>query len=177
MVKLRVWCIGALLCGASTQAFSWCFPNCASQATSNDTITATLQGPLSIVKNKDLVLGTVVRPSSGSYTATLQVTTAGVRSFSTGGTGYSILSAPAASAAQFTISGTASAALSLTVPTSVTLNGPSSSTLVLTLTTTGGSAIGSGGTLVVSVGATVPLTATSTRGAYTGTMTVSASYN
>lgn len=158
--------------------------DCALGASSNaasdsspGTITATIQGPISIVKDKNLVFGTVVRPTSGSTTATVQVTTAGVRSFSAGGTGYAFLASPAASEAQFTISGTASTSVSVTVPASISLSGPSSSTLTVTLTDDAGTALSSGGSMVVNVGGTVPLTVNSTRGAYTGTLTVTASYN
>ncbi len=151
------------------------------QSTASTTATAgiTVIQPISIVNNKNMNFGTFVKPSSNT---TVTLSNAGVIS----GLTAVNTSGNAPSQAQFTITGEGGQAINITVPGTVALTGTGGS-LTVTLTadsgTTGSAqvatlsgAIGSAGTKVVNVGGTVPLTATTASGAYSGTFTVTAAY-
>jgi hypothetical protein len=83
-------------------------------------------------------------------------------------------------AAQFTVTGEESQAITLTVPASITLNGPDSATLtVSSVAHNAGSspALNSSGNLTFGVGGTLTVPSAATAGAYTGTFQVTAAYN
>jgi hypothetical protein len=137
--------------------------------------------PLTITKNADLKFGTVVRPSTGSGTAV--VSAAGVRSVTGGVVGLASGDAPQAS--QFTVSGEGGQSISVTIPATFTMANGSDSLTVTTSNNLVGSAgaqtlsnaMGAAGALAFNVGGSVPISSTTTTGAYTGTFTVSAAYN
>ena len=141
----------------------------------------TIIRPLTITKNADLKFGTVVRPGTGSGTAV--VSAAGVRSVTGGVVGLASGDTPSAS--QFTVSGEGGQSISVTIPASFTMaNGSDSLTVTTNNNLTGSAssqtlsnALGAAGTLVFNVGGSVPITSTTTTGAYVGTFTVSAAYN
>lgn len=134
--------------------------------------------PVSIAKTQDLQFGSVTRPTSGSGAVTL--TLGGIVSVT--GTNVRRFPSPAATAAQFTVSGEGGQAVTVSVPTTMTLSG-SGGSVTATLTNSGGGAqvlsgaTGSVGTVDVSVGGSVPLTGSSALGTLTGTMTVMVQYN
>ncbi|MGE8136463.1 DUF4402 domain-containing protein [Novosphingobium subterraneum] len=134
--------------------------------------------PVSIAKMQDLQFGAVTRPTSGSGAVTL--TPGGVASVS--GTNVRRFPAPAATAAQFTVSGEGGQAVTVSVPTTMTLSG-SGGSVTATLTNIGGGpqvlsgSTGSVGTVNVSVGGSVPLSGSSALGTLTGTVTVMVQYN
>lgn len=134
--------------------------------------------PISIAKTQDLQFGSVTRPSSGSGSITL--TPGGVASVT--GTNVRRFPSPAATAAQFNVSGEGGQAVTVSVPTTMTLSG-SAGSVTATLTNTGGGAqvlsgaTGSAGSVQVNVGGSVPLSGTSALGTFTGTLTVTVQYN
>lgn len=134
--------------------------------------------PISITKTKDLQFGSVTRPSSGSGSITL--TPDGITSVT--GTNVRYFSSPAATAAQFTVAGEGGQAVTVSVPTTMTLSG-SGGSVTATLTNIGGGpqvlsgSTGSAGTVNVSVGGSVPLSGSSALGTLTGTVTVMVQYN
>lgn len=152
-----------------------------STASTTGTGSITVIRPLTITKNADLRFGTVVRPSTGAGTAVISA--AGVRSVTGGVVGLASGDTPQAS--QFTVDGEGGQSISVTIPTTFSMaNG--TDTLVVTTsnnlagaagTQTLSNALGSAGSLVFRVGGTVPISSTTTTGAYTGTFTVSAAYN
>lgn len=141
----------------------------------------TVLRPLTITKNADLGFGTVIRPDSGSGTVT--VSNAGTRSVANG---VVALSSTTASAAQFTIDGEGAQSVSVTIPATFTLNNGSVSGS-LTVTTSSNlvnpalvsldGTLGSAGTKTFNVGGSIDIASTTTSGAYTGTLTVTAAYN
>lgn len=134
--------------------------------------------PVNIAKTQDLQFGSVTRPSSGSGSLTL--TPGGVASVT--GSNVRRFPSPAATPAQFTVSGEGGQAVTVSVPTTMTLSG-SSGSVTATLSATGNGAqvlsgsTGSAGTVQVNVGGTVPLTGSSALGTLTGTLTVTVQYN
>jgi hypothetical protein len=134
--------------------------------------------PVNIAKTQNLQFGSVTRPSSGSGSLTL--TPGGVASVT--GSNVRRFPSPAATPAQFTVSGEGGQAVTVSVPTTMTLSG-SSGSVTATLSATGNGAqvlsgsTGSAGTVQVNVGGTVPLTGSSALGTLTGTLTVTVQYN
>jgi hypothetical protein len=151
------------------------------QSSANGTGAISIIRPLAIAKDADLKFGTVVRPSSGSGSAT--VSTAGARSVSGGVAELSSGDTP--QAAQFTITGEGGQSISVTIPASFTMANGSDTLTVTTSNNLSGSAsaqtlsnaLGSAGSLVVRVGGSVAIPSTAVSGSYTGTFTVSAAYN
>lgn len=136
---------------------------------------ATVIRSIAVTKTSDLSFGQVERPVSGSGSVTVDPAT-GARSFvNTVGFG-----SPAATQATFNITGEGGQAVSVTVPATFTMTGPQT----LTATTASSPAspvlsgsLGSQGSLILGVGATVPLSSTTPGGAYTGSFTVTVAYN
>ena len=136
--------------------------------------------PLTVTKDADLDFGTVIRPSSGSGSAS--VGNNGMFSASGGAVG---LDSTTKSAAQFTLNGEGGQSVSVTVPATFTLSDGSSNSLTVTTTndltntaaTTLSNSLGSAGSNVFHVGGSIPITSTTATGAYSGTLTVTASYN
>lgn len=159
-----------LLASAATPALAQ------SSANASGTATAKIIRPITVTKNADLAFGTLVR---GAGTAT--VSNAGARS--TGGAVVA-LSSTTAGNAQFTIDGEGGQAISVVVPTTVTMTRVGGSE-TLDVTTTNdapvspalSNSLGSAGSLVVKVGGSLTLTAATATGDYSGPLVVSASYN
>lgn len=140
----------------------------------------TVYQPISIGKDADLVFGRVVRPSTGSGPGSVTIANNGGRT-SAGGV---VLLSSTPSAAGFTVTGEGASSVAISIPTTFAmLNGTNS----LTVTTSNdlsapGATILSGllgttGTKSFSVGGSVPITDTTASGAYTGTLSVIATYN
>jgi hypothetical protein len=141
-------------------------------------ILAKVLRPIAIAKTQDLQFGSVTRPSSGSGSIT--VSTSG--SASSTGTNVRRFSTPAPSAAAFTVTGEGGQAVTVSVPSTVTLSGPAGSVVASTTATGSGSQVlngsaGAAGTVQVKVGGTVPLTQTTGIGTFSGALTVTVQYN
>ncbi|KQW82943.1 DUF4402 domain-containing protein [Brevundimonas sp. Root1279] len=159
----------------------------AAPALAQSSVSTTGQGsitvirPLTVTKNADLKLGTVVRPTTGS--GTVAVSAAGVRSVTGGVVGLSSGDTP--QAAQFTVDGEGGQSVSVTVPATFTMANGSDTLTVTTNNNLSGSAAaqtlsnagGAAGSLSFKVGGTVPVASNAPTGVYTGTFTVSAAYN
>jgi hypothetical protein len=134
--------------------------------------------PIGITKSQDLQFGSVTRPGNGS--GSIVLTPDGIASVT--GTNVRRFPSPAATAAMFTVSGEGGQAITVSVPTTMTLSN-SSGSVTASLTNSGGGAqvlsgaTGSAGTLQVNVGGSVPLSSTGALGTFTGTMTVTVQYN
>ena len=139
-------------------------------------ITAKLLRAITVTKTSDLRFGTLMR-GAGSITISPSGTRSatGLAAFAPGST---------AAAAEFDITGEGGQAIGVTVPATFTLT---SGANTLTVTTSNnlpgdtsaqtlGSSIGSDATLTVGVGGSLPLTASTPSGTYTGSFTVTASY-
>lgn len=172
-----------LICtAAALAAVAFAAPAMAqSTASTTGSGSITVIRPLTIVKNADLKFGTVVRPSTGSGTAV--VSAAGVRSVTGGVVGLASGDTPQAS--QFTVTGEGGQSISVTIPATFTMANGTDSLVVTTSNSLVGSAgaqtlnnaLGAAGTLAFNVGGSVPISSTTTTGAYSGTFTVSAAYN
>ncbi|HEY3950157.1 DUF4402 domain-containing protein [Phenylobacterium sp.] len=136
---------------------------------------ATVIRSISVSKTSDLVFGSVQRPVSGAGSVTIDAVT-GARTL----TNANGLPTPVPARATFSIAGEGGQAFTVTVPSSFTMNGPQP----LTVTTSSSSAspvlsgsLGSQGSFVFGVGATVPLSSTTPTGDYSGSFTVTVAYN
>lgn len=141
-------------------------------------VTAKVIRPIDIAKTADLQFGSVTRPSTG--TGSLTLTPAGEASVT--GTNVLRFPSPAATAAAFTISGEGGQAVTVSVPSTVTLSGTAGSVVATTSATGSGAQVlsgstGSAGSVQVKVGGTIPLSGTSAIGTFTGTLAVTVQYN
>ena len=149
-------------------------------ATQSTTGTGTILQPITLTKDSDLAFGSIVRPSSGSNTVTINQTT-GTRTLSGGGNGALVTSTT--SRATFTVDGEGASTFSITVPANFNMTRVSGSeTLAVTLTATGASgtlsgSAGSAGSATFGVGGAFPLDNTTVTGAYTGTFNTTVAYN
>lgn len=150
-----------------------------SYASANATASATVIKPLALAKTADLNFGTIVSGNAG-----------GVVLFPNGGVGTSgaadIKYSSGATPAQFTASGEAGMAFNLTLPRGgpgedVTLSNGANGEMVVTAfassIATSGATLGSDGTTLFKVGATLNVAANQAVGAYTGAFSVSVDYN
>jgi len=139
-----------------------------------------LYRPISITKNTNLIFGQVKRPPSG--TGHVIVSPASPASRSTDG-GVSLITDTSVSAAKFTTSGEGAASITVSIPGSITLYGSrgGSMTLVPSGAGTGSTSLsgsaGSAGTKVSYVGGSLEIESNDPTGNYTGTMTVTSTYN
>jgi|KBSMisStaDraftv2_1062788.scaffolds.fasta_scaffold398816_1 hypothetical protein len=147
-------------------------------ASDTGTASVTILRPLTVTKNTDLRFGTVVEPSSGSATVLIDTTGTGNRTttLDTGGAPFG--------AADFTVAGEGAQAVTVSAPASITItNQTTTGTLTVTTSTlnTGSQTLsgtfGTPGTLDVKVGGQITVQSTTNSGLYSGTFTVSASYN
>jgi len=148
--------------------------NAQSSASVNGTASVQILKPIAITAPQALVFGRVASPNSGTSTVTIAPagTVSPASGLPSGG--------PSRTAAQFTVTGEESQAITLTVPASITLNGPSSATLTVSSVNhnAGGSpALDSTGNLTFGVGGTLTVPTAATAGAYTGSFSVTAAYN
>ncbi len=141
-------------------------------------ITAKVIRPIDIAKTADLQFGKVTRPTSG--TGSLTVSPAGGASVT--GTGVIQFPSPAPVAAAFTVTGEGGQAVTVSLPSSVTMTGTAGSIVAATSATGSGSQVlsgstGSAGTLEVKVGGTIPLSGSTAIGTFSGTLVVTVQYN
>jgi hypothetical protein len=152
--------IGAL--ALSTPAFA------ASSNTATANATVNIVSPLSLTNNSGLNFGTVVGPFSGTV---VRVSNAGVRACGT------LTCSGTPSAATFTVTGTASQNVKVTVDPNVTMNSGANSLLVdLTTDLPSGVTTGSTGTSTFGVGGSLTIPALTPDGLYTGTFNVRVDY-
>ncbi len=164
--------LASLLLLSSGAAFAQV--NTASQSTAG---AATIIQPISLTVTSSLSFGTVVRPSSGSGTVVIGNT----GDVSTTG-GAVVLASSTTSYPSYSVGGEGGQAITVTFPSTMTLTGPGGATLTVTLTHTAfaanlSGALGSAGTATFTSGGTLPVTSTTTTGAYTGNYTVTVAYN
>ncbi|HEX5377839.1 MAG TPA: DUF4402 domain-containing protein [Phenylobacterium sp.] len=161
-----------LLAGAASPALA--------QATDTESGSGsvTIFQPITVTKNADLKFGNIVRPSSGTGSAT--VSTAGARSTVNA---VGLASGDAPQAAQFTVDGEGGQLFTLAVPASFSVTSGANSILVTTSqdvlngTQTLGGSLGSPGSKVVNIGGSIPVDDTTASGAYLGSFNVTATYN
>lgn len=149
-------------------------------STKSTSVTTKIVQPVSLTKDSDLDLGTVVKPTSGANTVTIDATS-GVRSLSGGGD--AALATSAASRAAYTVNGEGGQTFSITAPGSVNLTRSGGSevlTVALAKTATSGTlsgAIGSAGTATFGVGGSFVVNGATVSGSYSGSFDVTAAYN
>jgi hypothetical protein len=152
----------------------------AQSATQSTTGTGTILQPLTLTKDTDLAFGSIMRPSSGSNTVTINQTT-GARTL--GGAGNGALVTSTTSRATYTVNGEGGQTFSISVPGTFNMTRVSGSeTLTVTLTTTAASgtlsgSLGSAGSATFGVGGAFPLDNTTVAGSYTGTFNAVVAYN
>lgn len=135
--------------------------------------------PIAITKNSDLAFGTVVRPTSGSNTVTVDQTN-GTRAISGGGDGVLVTST--VTRATYTVDGEGGQTFSISVPATFSMTGSTSGTITVNLTPTATSgtlsgAVGAAGTATFGVGGDFSLASTQATGQYTGSFTATVAYN
>jgi hypothetical protein len=143
-------------------------------ATATGAGSATVVEPFSANKISDLVFGTIVKPTTG--TATVSVDVSGSRSLT--GT----VAVGGAGAARFQVLGQGGRAYSVTVPPSFNMTSGTNTLVVTTVDNSGGGgalsgSLGAFSTATFGVGGAINLTTGTASGAYTGSFTVTASYN
>lgn len=141
----------------------------------------TVYQPLTLAKDTDLAFGRVVRPSAGA--GSVVIANDSTPSFTNGVVGLS----STRSAAQFTATGEGASFVNFVIPATFNLANQSSASPDLVVTTTNDLAapantqlsglLGTTGTKVFHVGGSIPITDTTASGSYTGTLTVTATYN
>ena len=150
--------------------------NSNAQATAQASATATIVTPISIVKVVDMNFGNIAVTSSGG---TVILSTAGARS-TTGGVTLPAVTGTV-TAASFTVSGTASFAYNVTLPSSATLsNGGNNMTADVFTSNPSGSngVLSAGGTQTLAVGSTLHVSAAQPAGVYTcSSFDVTVNYN
>lgn len=149
-------------------------------ATQSTTATAKIVQPITLTKNSDLAFGTVVKPTSGTNTITINETS-GTRT--SGGGGDAALATSTTSRAAFSVGGEGGQAFSITVPSTATMTrSGGSETLTVNLTPTGTSgslsgSLGSAGTATFGVGGNFDVGATTVSGSYSGSFNTTVAYN
>jgi hypothetical protein len=156
---------GAMLGSISTAALAQ------SAATADATSSITIVRGITIARDTDLAFGRCIQPTA---TGTVAVALDGTRTT----TGVACLGGMA-SAASFTVTGDGGAAITVTVPASVTMTGPGTD-IVVSLVNNAPMVLGGTpdtlGTAVFQVGGTATLAAAQTQGAYSGIFQVTAAY-
>ncbi len=136
------------------------------------TVTAWIGNALATLKVSDLVFGTLAAASAGTCT----ISPTGARSV----TGGVMAVGSTLSAGALTITGTPSAAYTVTLPLSCTLTGPAAATLTVdtfTSATTPALQLNGSGSGSLLVGAKLAIPNNATHGAYTGSFIVTVAYN
>ncbi len=148
-------------------------------ATSGDIgrFTARIIRSIAVAKTSDLVFGRIVKPALGSGTVTIDPAT-GARTV-TGGQG---LDTPSPSRAAFNVTGEGGQAFSIAVTPSFQMTGPQAALTVTTATSAAGSpvlsqSLGMQGAYAFGVGGAFTLGATTPSGDYSGSLSVTVSYN
>jgi hypothetical protein len=158
-----------LLLAASIAMMSASGSAMAADATGSASVT--VAQPIAVSETTSLNFGTI---TSSASAGTVVISTAGARSV-TGGVGE-LGGSPAA--ASFSVTGEGNNAFSISLPSSASLTGPGTAMTVNAIAhNAGGTPSLSGGSRTFSVGATLNVGASQTAGAYTGTYSVTVSYN
>lgn len=169
------WLIGVTALAAAQQASAQTV-----SATATASATAAILQPVTLVKNTDLSFGSLVRPSIGANTVTIDQSS-GARSLSGGGDAS--LAASTNSRATYSVGGEGGASFSVTVPGSFTLTrtgGTETLPVSLAASAQSGSlngSLGSVGTANFGVGGSLPLSSSTVPGDYHGTFDVTVGYN
>jgi Mat/Ecp fimbriae major subunit len=164
-MKKLVISAGALAALAlSTPAFA------AVSNTASANATVNIVSPLQLVNNTGLDFGTIVGPFAGQV---VHVDTTGARSCA----GLTCSGSP--TAASFTLTGTPSQGVTLTIPNSVVLNGSVSGTLNVDLSTDkpANPTLDASGNATFAVGGKLTIPAGTGDGVYSNTFNVTANYN
>jgi len=171
------WVIGASAALAMAQSAQAQTPSASATASG----AAVVLQPITLVKNTDLAFGSLVRPSLGSNTVTIDATS-GNRTLT--GTGDASLAGnQTPSRATYSVGGEGGAAFSVTVPSSFVMTrqgGSETLPVALSASAVAGAlsgSIGSNGSANFSVGGSLPLSSTTVAGDYTGTFDVTVGYN
>jgi hypothetical protein len=132
---------------------------------------------LAITKTSDLVFGSVARPPTGSGSVMIDPAT-GARSTAGSVVGFTL---PTPSQAVFNVTGEGGQAFSISVPATIAMSGPQA--MVVTTTNSASTSpvlsgsIGAQGAYGFGVGGVAPIDSSTQVGAYTGSFTVTVSYN
>jgi hypothetical protein len=151
-----------------------------SSATASTTASATIVQPITLTKNSDLAFGTVVKPTSGTNTITINETS-GSRSMT--GAGDAALATSTTSRAAYSVGGEGGQTFSITVPATATITrSGGSETLTVNLVKTAATgtisgSIGSAGTASFGVGGNFDVSSTTVSGAYSGSFNTTVAYN
>jgi hypothetical protein len=143
------------------------------------TAQATVFRSIAIAKIADLAFGSIVLPSTGAGTVSLNEATGTV---TVTGTGTAALTSPAPTAAAFSVTGEGGQSVSLTIPGTIALTRAANSLTVTTTPNISGAqvlsgALGLAGSLAVRVGGSFPVDSTIATGTYSGAFTVTVQYN
>ncbi len=161
--------IKALLAAGAMAAFV-AAPFAANADSASATASATVAAPLTISKQADLSFG-VIAPTGAPGTVT--ISTAGARTSSA----VDLLSGGSTSAASFDIAGEGTSSYSITIPATATLTGSGDDMIATLSDDAPGSPALSGGAATVNIGAELAVGASQAAGAYSGTFSVTVSYN
>lgn len=165
--------MAAIASGAHAQA----------SATSTTSASATIFRPITLTKNTDLRFGTIVRPTTGSDTVTIDATD-GTRALASN-SAVALTSGAHVSPgrATFTVAGEGGQAFSITVPASFNMTrtgGSETIAIALTASATSGTlsgALASSGSASFGVGGAMPVTSSTASGAYAGSFVTTVAYN
>lgn len=137
---------------------------------------ATVRKAITISKTSDLAFGAIRAPNSGSSVVTIDKTT-GARTLTSGSA--LLLGGLTSGRALYAIGGQGSRTFTISVPTSLTLVRAGGGSLTSTLTTTasGTQSLNSSGTFNLGVGGALTVPSGTAGGDYSGTFTVTVSYN
>lgn len=175
MRRSLTWLVGVAALAAAQQASA---QTVSATATANGT--AAIVQPVTLVKNTDLAFGSLVRPSTGANTVTIDQSS-GARSLSGGGDAS--LAASTISRATYSVGGEGGASFSVTVPGSFTMTrtgGSETLPVSLTASALSGSlngSLGGVGGANFGVGGSLPLSSSTVPGDYHGTFDVTVGYN
>ena len=164
----KVLAIVTIALGLSNSSFA--------QATATAAASATIITPISIVKNIDMNFGNVA--VSATLAGTVILAPAGTRT--TGGSGVTLpATVGTVAAANFTVSGQSGYTYAITLPVSCTITDASSHTMLVNTFTSSPSATGvlASGSQILTVGATLNVTAAQAAGVYTNAAGVPVTVN
>jgi len=132
---------------------------------------------IAISKTSDLIFGRVTKPPAGAGAVTVDAATGALTA--TGGAFGTAPPTPARAA--FNVSGEGGQAFTVTVPATFLMTGPQTLTVTTTNTATGSpilsSSPGTTGSYAFGVGGSLPVSNTTSDGAYSGNFTVTVAYN
>jgi hypothetical protein len=169
----RLASLGATLAAAALSAS----PAMAVTSGTDSSAKVRILKPLTLVSGANLDLGDILLSGTGTYTATVKLSSGNVRTCAA-----NVTCSGTTSVARYDLTGTKSAIVSISAP-NVTLTGPGPS---LTLKTTDASNVpyyatsvtldSTTGAASVSIGGEISVSNTTTDGTYTGTFAVTAAY-